>query len=164
MTDSWARPLLIRLEAVDRRLSGLAGLRSPDGLTAPDASSGERWQWGQVWAHLAEFPSYWTREIRNVLATTGSGSPSFGRMKTDPSRLGAIERDRTVPAQELMDRLRPQLEELRRLLSDMTTEDWARTVAHPSLGTIGMDRVMEEFLVGHLEAHADQLDSLVERG
>jgi hypothetical protein len=62
-----------------------------------------------------------------------------------------------------MDRIRPQLVDLRDLLTQMSPDDWGTTVAHSTLGAMGMDRVVEEFLVGHLEAHAAQLDALVER-
>ena len=62
-----------------------------------------------------------------------------------------------------MDRLRPKLVELRALLTEMSPDGWNMKVAHSTLGILGMDRVMEEFLVGHLEAHATQLDALAER-
>jgi 2-keto-4-pentenoate hydratase/2-oxohepta-3-ene-1,7-dioic acid hydratase in catechol pathway len=158
-----AQPQILRLDAVEERLSRLAAAGPGRGLTEPDRASGERWDWGQAWAHVAEFPAYWVREIRRVLSASSSEPPPFGRVKSDPGRVSAIERDRGLPARELLDRLRPQLEDLRRLLATMTPEDRSRRVSHPTLGVMDMDRVVEEFLVGHLEEHADQLESLVER-
>jgi DinB family protein len=159
---NYAQPFLDRLDTVEQRLSRLAQTPAPDGLTDPDEPSGERWNWGEVWAHLAEFPGYWTKELRKVPAGGWTFEPPFGRTKADPARIQAIERDRHVPPSDLMDRLRSQLADLRRQLMEMSPEDWRRRVTHPTLGILGMGRVMEEFLVGHLEAHAAQLDSLVE--
>ena len=155
---------LLRLRAVEDRLARLARVVPASGLTEPDQASGERWDWGQVWAHVAEFPAYWTAQIRAVLSTAPDGEPPpFGRVKSDPARIGAIERDRGLAASELMNRLRPQLEEVRRLVRALTPDDLARKVTHSTLGVLGMDRVLEEFVIGHLEEHAEQLESLVQR-
>ncbi len=35
--------------------------------------------------------------------------------------------------------------------------------AHPRLGDMPLAQIVEEFVVGHLEEHADQLDLLRER-
>src|SRR5206468_6317667 len=132
---------------------------APPGLTDPDEPSGERWDWGQVWAHLAEFVPYWVAQIRGVLTTDRHEPPPFfGRTKGDTVRVDTIERDRHVPPSELMERFRGHLRDLRVLLGDMGPEDWERTVAHPTLGELGMERVFEVFLVNHLEQHATQLD------
>jgi hypothetical protein len=163
MTRDRAEHFLGRLDGVEDRLSRLAGIPAPGALTEPDEPSGERWDWGQVWAHIAEFPAYWTGEIRGVLARGREEPVQFGRVKSDPGRVGSIERDRHVPAPELLDILRPQLEDLRTLLHDMSPSDWSTKVSHQTRGTMGMEDVMEEFLVGHLEGHADQLDALLGR-
>jgi DinB superfamily len=158
-----ARALVERTGAVEARLVALAERKAPGGLTEPDQPSGERWDWGQVWAHVAEFPAYWLRQLRAALAEPpGDEPPPFGRTKADAGRIDAIERDRAVPAPELLARLRPQLDDLRALLRDMTDEDWSRTVRHSTLGELSMPRVMDEFLVGHLEAHAAQLEALLD--
>jgi hypothetical protein len=163
MTADPAQPYLDRLDAIEERLSRLAEAPAPGGLTEPDEPSGERWDWGQVWAHMAEFPAYWIGQLREAFSGGGAKPGPFGRTKADPGRVSAIERDRHVSISVLMERLRPQLADLRGLLAQMSPDDWTMTVSHSTLGTMGMDRVMEEFLVGHLEAHAAQLDSLVER-
>jgi hypothetical protein len=155
--------MLERVEAVAKRFERLAVAPVPAGLTDPDEPGGERWEWGQVWAHLAEFPEYWMDRIREVLDADPSGDPRpFGRTKDDADRIGAIERDRSAPPSELMGVLREQLVRIGALLGGMTPEDWARPVQHPTLGTMEMPRVFETFLVGHLEDHAAQLESLTE--
>jgi hypothetical protein len=75
--------------------------------------------------------------------------------------VAAIEADRGRPPTELMSRLDGQLDDLRSLLREMSPDRWARRMVHPTLGDMSMERAFEEFLVGHLEQHADQLDGLV---
>lgn len=53
-----AASFLARLDAVERRLEAHAA-RSPAGLSEPEPVTGERWDAGQVWAHVAEFIPYW---------------------------------------------------------------------------------------------------------
>ena len=90
-----------------------------------------------------------------------SDAAAFGRVKSDAARVAAIEADRHRPPAELWVRLDSQLVDLRALLAGLTDADWDRRVRHPTLGILDMPMVVEEFLVGHLESHADQLDGLV---
>ena len=80
---------------------------------------------------------------------------------TDPARLAAIEADRDRPPQELWQRMRGPLDDLRALLTDMSAQDWQRMVSHSTLGILDMPQIFERFLVGHLQGHADQLDGLL---
>jgi hypothetical protein len=130
------------------------------GLTEPDPPSGERWDWGQVWAHLAEFVPYWCGEVRLIVRAGGTEPVPMGRVKTDPARVAAIEADRHRPPQELMVRLTGHLDDLRALMGSLTPEDWERRGLHSTLGIMTMSVIFEEFLVGHLEGHADQLDGV----
>jgi hypothetical protein len=155
-----APDLIARVHAVGDRLRAHARTSAPAGLTEPDAPSGERWDWGQVWAHLAEFIPYWMGQVRLALQAEGDPPTPFGRVKTDPDRVGAIERDRHRPVAELMDRLEGQLRELEQLIASLSPEQWGRRVAHSTLGIMDMGTAVDEFLVGHLEQHADQLDGL----
>ena len=81
-------------------------------------------------------------------------------MKADPVRVAAIDADRNRPPSELMARLADQVGDLRALLGEMSDADWQRHGLHSTLGAMDMPRIVREFLVGHLEAHADQLDGL----
>src|SRR5437867_11988221 len=96
MTTPQVEAYLDRLAAVQRRLAEHAARPLPTGLTDPDPGASERWEAGQVWAHLAEFPGYWLTEFRRVLDAHSAGAEPlpFGRTKTDPGRIAAIERDR----------------------------------------------------------------------
>ena len=91
--------LLARMADVERRLAEHAERPLPPGLTEPDADTEERWEAGQVWAHLAEFPGYWLAQAQRVVALPTNEPVPFGRVKTDADRIDAIERDRhTDPA------------------------------------------------------------------
>lgn len=146
-----------RVDAVLRRLEARARTNAA-GLTSPDPRTGERWDEGQVWAHLAEFIPYWIVQIGTVLAA--DQPPVFGRTQVDPHRISEIARRREEPAAALMATVRGEAEQLRTLLAGLDDSAWDRRGAHPTLGTMTVTQMVEEFLVGHLEQHADQLDSL----
>ncbi len=147
-----------RLDTVEQRLVALAS-RDLAGLTAPDEPSGEQWDAGQVWAHLAEFGDYWLDELDRVLAA--DAVVDFGRVKTDAGRVAAIERDRHRPIPELVTRVRAGMALLRGRLQAMTDDDWRKVGHHSTLGDMDIDAQMQHFHVGHYEEHADQLESLV---
>jgi hypothetical protein len=146
-----------RLDSVLARLEAHA-LATAAGMTPADPRTGERWDQGQVWAHLAEFIPYWIVEVGVVLAS--DEPPPFGRTQTDPWRLGAIDRRRNESPQALMATLREEAAALRDLLGELDATAWERKGVHPTLGTLTVAQIVDDFLVGHLEQHAAQLDSL----
>ena len=155
--------LIARMADVERRLAEHAAGPIPAGLSEPDPGGEERWEAGQVWAHLAEFPSYWMNQIRAILAKRDSGVPEpipFGRVKTDPGRVGAIERDRHESPAALMRRVRDSLAWVGEELRAMPDDAWEARGRHPTLGEMTVRPIAERFIVTHLEEHADQLDSL----
>lgn len=151
---------LIRLEDVAMRLEHHATAPPAPGLTDPDPPTGERWEWGQVWAHLAEFVPYWTSQMQLVIEAPGPGPAPFGRTKSDPGRVDAIERDRRRATPELWSRLQGQLGRFRVYLQELPAEAWSKRGRHPTLGTMGLREIVDDFLVGHLESHIAQLDGL----
>ncbi len=151
MAESQADELVERLDAVRARLARLAGVPAPRALTEPDARTGEQWEWGQVWAHVAEFPAYWTNQIRMALAAGGDEPVPFGRVSSDPGRVAAIERDRRTPATGLWARTAPDLDEVRGLILGLDEAGWRRRGLHSTLGEMGMSKILDEFVVGHLE-------------
>ncbi len=159
-----AAELRARLDAVSERLEALSRAAPPGSLTEPDPSTGERWEWGQVWAHMAEFPEYWMDQIRDALAQESDEPVPFGRTKTDPHRNAEIERERHAPPAELWERISADLDRLRAMLTELSPGDWARSGLHPTMGVMDLPRIVNEFLVGHLEQHAEQLENLVDAG
>ena len=152
--------LLARMNAAERRLAEHATGPAPGGLTDPDALSDERWEAGQVWAHLAEFPAYWLAQVERVIAQPTHGAIPFGRVKTDSARVQAIERERHTDPAALLERVRRSLAEIGDAMRSWDPETWRLRGAHPSLGEMTVETIVERFIVSHLEEHADQLDGL----
>lgn len=155
--------LLARLSAAEARLVEHASGPIPSGLSDPDPGGTERWEAGQVWAHLAEFPSYWMNQMRGILAKRDTGVPEpipFGRVRTDPERIGAVERDRHENPAALLRRVRESLAWVTDEIRALPDGAWRARGLHPTLGEMDLLRIVERFIVGHLEEHADQLDSL----
>lgn len=155
-----ARSWLARLDAAEERLADHAATPKPGGLTDPDPPTGERWDAGQVWAHLAEFLPYWRAEIGKVVAAGTAGPVPFGRTKKDPDRIAAIERRRHEDPPALMAEVRAHVAAWRAWLAELPAQAWDAVGAHPTLGDLDMDAMLTHFVVGHLEEHADQLDGL----
>jgi len=151
-----------RLAAVEVRLAAAAASEPPPGaLTGADPDSGEQWDRGQVWAHLSEFIPYWIAQAGPVLRGQASGAPvAFGRTKGDPERIGAIERDRRAPVSALWADTHADIAALRAFLGGIQPDQWETRALHPTLGAITIDELVEMFLVGHLEQHADQLEGM----
>jgi threonine dehydratase len=163
MTSEPVATSLSRLAAAERRLAEHAARPLPSGLTDPDPGANERWEAGQVWAHLAEFPAYWHDQIRGILAAQldrGKGPIPFGRMKTDASRTDPIERERRTAPAELLARVSAELADLSVTLTALPDEAWSISGRHPTLGEMGLQAILDRFVVSHLEEHADQLDGL----
>ena len=158
MTD--VQVVLKRLEDVEGRLVAHAAAPLPSGLTDPDPGASERWEAGQVWAHLAEFVPYWHAQIQRVVAEPLGEPVPFGRTKGSPERIEAIERDRRTAPQELLRRVRGGIADLRATLEALPPEAWSAVGLHPSVGEMPLPRILEWFEIGHIEEHADQLDGL----
>jgi hypothetical protein len=152
--NSW----LERVDQVEQRLAAAAG--PAQGLTDPDADTGEQWEAGQVWGHLAEFIQFWIEQAGDVIDEFQGEPVPFGRTRTDTSRLAAIEQGRHTALELMWQEVKSDLADLRDFLRALP-DDWEETVGlHPRLGPVEISRIIEDFLVGHLEEHAEQLESL----
>ena len=157
--------LLERLAAVEDRLATHARRPMPAGLTHPDPGAEERWEAGQVWAHLAEFPAYWLSQLRMLVEQGRAGDPQpirFGRTKADPVRIAAIEAERRTSPSELLRRVAGQLADVRELAASLSASDWSIRGQHQTRGEMTVSGAFAEFLVAHLEEHAAQLDGLAQ--
>jgi threonine dehydratase len=161
-TDAIAQ-YLDRLGRVERRLVEHAARPLPSGLTDPDPGATERWEAGQVWAHLAEFPGYWLEQFRGVLDAHSAGAAEpfpFGRTHTDAGRLAAIERERRTDPAELLRRVIAQIGDVSTTLTSLPAGAWEARGLHPTRGEMVLPAMVDRFILGHLEEHADQLDGL----
>jgi hypothetical protein len=152
--------LMNRIDSAERRLAAHAEAAKPDGLTDPEEGATERWEAGQVWAHIGEFVPYWHRQLRTVVDAYPGPPVPFGRVRTDPGRTGPIEENRDVPIAEQMADMHSALVDFERYAHSLDPEQWAAIGLHPVRGEMSAHQIVELFIVDHLEEHADQLDGL----
>ena len=152
--------LVTRLDEIETRLVALARAEPPVGLTEPDAGGTERWEAAQVWGHIAEFVPYWHTELKTVIGGFRGSPIPFGRTKTDSGRIAGIETGRHAPIPTLMEQTRTSIADLKSYLGRLTPAEWKAMGLHPIRGEMAVSAIVERFVVGHLEEHADQLDSL----
>jgi hypothetical protein len=149
-----------RLDAAEERLRALADGPVPRGLTEPDPGGTERWNAAQVWAHVAEFVPYWRGELESIIAAYDGEPVPFGRTKTDPARIEAIEIHRADPIPVLWARVCAGLDALGAFLGGLTPAEWNAVGLHPRRGQMDVEAIVEEFEIQHLEEHAEQLERL----
>jgi histidinol-phosphate aminotransferase len=148
-----------RIDDAQRRLVAHAATRH-DGLTEPDPGGTERWDTGQVWAHLAEIGDYWQGQLALVVDAHSDAPVPFGRVKTDLARIAAIEAGRTEPVQHQLPTVLRSLDALRQVLAGFDAADWGRVGRHSTLGDLDVEAQLQHFHIGHVEEHLTQLDAL----
>jgi len=161
--DQSIAPFIDRLDVAESRLAALSEVPFPPGRTDPDPGGEETWDAARVWAHLAEFLSYWTTQAREIVASPAGEVPAFGRLKTDPTRVDPIERDRLMPADQLWARLRAGISQSRAQFEGYSEAQLDRQGTHPVFGQQPVRFILERFVVVHLEEHANQLDKLAKQ-
>jgi hypothetical protein len=149
-----------RLDEAETRLREHARAEAPTGLSEPDEGGDERWEAGQVWAHIAEFVPYWHEQVESVIAAYDGTPVPFGRTKTDPARIAAIELGRHEQITDQMTRTHDSIAELKRYLGGLIPAEWNAVGLHPTRGEMDVEAIVERFVVIHLEEHAEQLDNL----
>jgi hypothetical protein len=149
---------LERTDNVQERLAALA--TSLEGLTTPDAKSGEQWEDGQVWGHMTEFVPFWMGQVDNVIKTFDGEPVPFGRALGSTARIDGIESGRIVAPEEQYAMLRKQLAAFRDWLQSLPEMGLVATGVHSTMGEMAAWQAIDEFLVSHLEQHADQLELL----
>jgi hypothetical protein len=80
---------------------------------------------------------------------------------TDAVRIGLIERDRTLPLRVLFDRVDGGLRAWSDRLGSLTAEERARVGRHPTLGEFAATAILDRFVLGHAEEHAEQLETIL---
>ncbi len=152
--------LMARLGDAETRVNAAAKSDPPTGLTEPDPGAEERWNVGQVWAHMAEFVPYWKLQLEKVFDRASAQPVPFGRVRTDPTRNAAIAAGVSAKPADVVGQVTDSLAGVRALAADKGPTDWSREGLHPTLGVMDARRMLERFLVTHLEEHAAQLERL----
>jgi len=110
---------------------------------------------------MAEFVPYWLGHVRRVVAEGSNDPVPFGRSGPDlEARTAGIERGKREPPARLMAEIHGAIADLSEVLTSIDAAGWAARGRHPTQGVMPLGRIIEDFEIGHLEAHADQLDSL----
>lgn len=131
-------------------------------LSSPDEKTGEQWDAGQLLAHSAEFGPYWLAQAQLVVDAAERPAP-FGRIRSDPERIAAIERDREAEPLVLLDDVDAWVGDVIGWLGARSAEELARLGVHQSMGEMTVARIIEHLCVEHLEEHADQLSESAAR-
>jgi len=145
-------------------LRGALVVREPWPLSAVYGTEAEA-DWGprEVLAHVNEMLPYWTTQIRLVLAGDPTGATPFGRVATDPDRLGRIASDRQLGCADLLDRIAAGLAIAEDLVGGLTPSDLDLRGLHPTRGELTIGDATDRFVVTHLAEHVDQLEAIIAR-
>jgi DinB superfamily len=153
-------------------LDRIADLRAAYAGLEPRVSAGEPWplaadfgtgpeaSWGprEVLAHVVEMLPFWLGELERVVEGGETMPVPFGRTADDPSRLGMIERERTLPLGVLFARLDAGLAAWAARLPSLTDADRAKVGLHPRSGEMPVAALPDRFAIGHAEDHVAQLE------
>jgi hypothetical protein len=124
----------------------------------PEAS----WNPPELLAHLGEMLPYWIGQVDRILG--GHPEPvSFGRVQSDDDRIAAIGRDRSLPVDQLFERVATGAAAAEARVRGLAGAELERRGTHPTLGEMTVRGVIERMLLGHLDEHVEQLTGIVER-
>jgi hypothetical protein len=160
--------LIARLRAAAAAMTALgpaveAGRPWPLHVVEDGAGPESAWGPTEVLAHVSEMLPYWLGEVERILDGDPEPVP-FGRTVADRVRVLTIERDRTLPPRELLDRIDASAERYARRLAELGPAELARRGLHPTRGETAVKDVLERFAVGHAEGHVIQLREALEDG
>jgi hypothetical protein len=125
--------------------------------TEPEALWGPR----EVMAHVAEMLPFWLGELERIVDGPAPGPTPFGRVADDPSRIGLIERDRTLPIRVLFARVDAGMRAWSERLATLSAEERAKVGLHPRLGEVTVNAMLDRFILGHAEEHVAQLEGIL---
>ena len=126
----------------------------------PDEKTGERWDRTNVLGHVAEMLPYWTSQTRAVIG--GAGEMGRGEAGYARRREG-IDAGKVSSEAELRAQIDAGIEGLLLLLGEMREEDLDRPVVYRPKDDDRQETVrgvLEDLMVGHVEAHIRQLQEL----
>lgn len=113
----------------------------------------EEWSVIEDLAHVAEFPPYWTKEMLKVVQHPGE---PFGRVKSDPDRIAAIENHARDALDTTLERIEQARAQTLEMLLTIDDDQWEKTGVHSTRGEMNLHRIMKEFITDHIRDHAQQ--------
>ena len=122
--------------------------------------------WGppELLAHIEEMLPFWLGEVERILDADPAGGPfPFGRIggPDDVLRIGIIGRDRRLPLRELLARVGQDGRRVAARMRQLSDAEAERLGEHPSRGPMSVASLLEQFVVGHVEDHVDQLNRIL---
>jgi hypothetical protein len=151
--------LYAQVERMRTARDNLVRLRNRLELSASPPESLPRhrdWVGREVLAHVDEMLPFWLGEIERVLVGRVEPVP-FGRLPTDLVRTLTVDRDRTLPIQELYARLDNSLERVLRRLLELDERQVSRRGLHKQQGEMTVKQIVDVMLAQHIEEHCKQL-------
>jgi len=120
--------------------------------------------WGppELLAHADEMLPFWLGEVERILDGPAGVPVPFGRLASDPIRIGVIGRDRNVPLRELFARLEADAARVARRMRELAAHEAGRIGVHPVRGELTVEDLFERFVTGHLEEHVVQLREILD--
>lgn len=144
-----------RLEQVGRQVTALLE-RSESAQRAGDTPSAGEWSALQTIGHMVEMIPYWLKHCADIIAAAGAPH-RFGRGPDDPERLAGVERAATGDPAALMHQLRQEIQSAAATLRAMPADEYAQVGQHILRGDMTVEQIVEQLLVGHAEAHLEQV-------
>jgi hypothetical protein len=133
------------------------------GAPPPDDLPRQReWVAREILAHVDEALPFWLGEIERVLAGVVEPVP-FGRPEADLIRILTIDRDRTLPLNDLYVRLDNALERVVRRLLELDERQVARRGLSRDRGEMTVKQIVDVMLAGHMEDHCRQMAAALDR-
>ena len=127
--------------------------------TEPEADWGPR----EVLAHVNEMLPYWATQLRLIVAGNAAEPTPFGRVSTDPARIGRIASDRRLACGDLLDRIAADLPRVEDVLAGLSPADLDRRGLHSTRGELTVGASADQFLVSHIADHVEQLQAILVR-
>lgn len=149
-----------RLERVYDQVSAL--LQQPDVAERLRTAPGDQeWSALQVIGHMAEMIPYWLHHCHLIAASLEP--PQFGRTPDAPERLAGVESAATRDADALLGQLKQAVEAAAKDIRHISEVERGKTGIHLRQGTMTVADVVEQFIVGHAEAHVAQAQEALRR-
>lgn len=129
-----------------------------DETTLYSHSIEDSWTLAETLVHMAEARQFFAGETRRVVAAPGS---KVGRTMEDEGRLSNISEHGSDPLEIIRQKLVTSHQSLLDLLSGMSDDDLQLECEHIKFGRQTLGELVQRFIVGHDQAHAEQAQMLL---
>ena len=144
-----------RLERVYEQVSTL--IHQPDVVQRLRTAPGDQaWSALQIIGHMVEMIPYWLHHCHLLIAATLE-PPQFGRTLDAPERLAGVEAATTRDADKLLGQLKQAVETAVKDIRHLSEMERGKIGIHVRQGQMTVADIVEQFIIGHAEAHVVQV-------